>query len=111
MKRFRACSNLWGVGLAAILALGLGGCRGESRPKELRPVEVSGRSYWMPARILEAYPPIRDAYLFALAHPEVLKYVPCYCGCEEVGHGSNLDCFIDEVRPDGTVQIDEMGFT
>lgn len=35
------------------------------------------------------------AYQFAIDHPELLAYIPCYCGCgQEAGHTSNLDCFI-----------------
>lgn len=50
---------------------------------------------------------IQDAYQFAVAHPEVLQYVPCYCGCGmHSGHRSNLNCYIDGVRADGTVQWD-----
>ena len=41
------------------------------------------------------------AYRFAAANPEILKYIPCYCGCGEMGHGSNLDCYVDLFRPDG----------
>lgn len=92
---------------AAWLALGCGGER--ATPGHQR-VELAGRTYQVPVQVMSAHPGIRDAYLFALEHPEVLRYVPCYCGCEEVGHESNLDCFIDEVRPDGMVFIDEMGF-
>ena len=35
----------------------------------------------------------QEAYAFAMASPAVLKWMPCYCGCEAMGHGSNLDCF------------------
>src|SRR5262245_24519708 len=35
----------------------------------------------------------RMAYEFAARHPEVLKYVPCFCGCERGGHRGNDDCF------------------
>jgi hypothetical protein len=37
---------------------------------------------------------IRAAYEFAARHPEVLKHMPCYCGCERNGHGNNQDCFV-----------------
>ncbi|MHB9111174.1 MAG: PCYCGC motif-containing (lipo)protein [Thermoleophilia bacterium] len=36
-----------------------------------------------------------EAYQFAVDNQDVLKYIPCYCGCGELdGHDSNLDCFI-----------------
>jgi hypothetical protein len=34
------------------------------------------------------------AYAFALARPDVVEWLPCYCGCGAMGHLSNLDCFI-----------------
>jgi hypothetical protein len=36
----------------------------------------------------------RQAYEFAALHSEVLKYVPCYCGCEADGHPHNESCFV-----------------
>lgn len=55
-------------------------------------------------------PKILEAYQFAVAHPEVLDYMPCYCGCyEEDGHTSNTDCFVESAE--GTqVTLDNMGF-
>lgn len=36
-----------------------------------------------------------EAYQFAIDNQDVLKYIPCYCGCGQLdGHDSNLDCFI-----------------
>ena len=37
---------------------------------------------------------VRAAYMFAAEHPEVLSYVPCFCGCERSGHRGNHDCFV-----------------
>lgn len=37
---------------------------------------------------------VRAAYTFAAEHPEVLSYVPCFCGCERSGHRGNEDCFV-----------------
>jgi hypothetical protein len=44
-----------------------------------------------PARPMEM---VRAVYKFAAEHPEVLSYVPCYCGCERSGHRGNEDCFV-----------------
>lgn len=52
---------------------------------------------------------IRKAYEMAIHHPEVLEYMPCYCGCYEQGHESNRDCFVDHDQ-NGTVDLDSMGF-
>jgi len=37
---------------------------------------------------------VRAAYLYAAHHPEVLRYMPCFCGCERGGHRGNDDCFV-----------------
>jgi hypothetical protein len=37
---------------------------------------------------------VRAVYEFAARHPEVLQYVPCFCGCERGGHRGNADCFV-----------------
>ena len=46
---------------------------------------------------------IRAAYQFAAEHPEVLSYVPCFCGCERGGHRGNEDCFVRERDVNGDV--------
>jgi hypothetical protein len=46
---------------------------------------------------------VRQVYEFAARHPEVLQYVPCYCGCERVGHNGNHDCFVKSRAANGTV--------
>jgi hypothetical protein len=38
----------------------------------------------------------QEAYAFALARPDVLQWIPCYCGCDGLGHRSNLDCFFKQ---------------
>jgi hypothetical protein len=46
---------------------------------------------------------IRAAYVFAAEHPEVLSYVPCFCGCERSGHKGNEDCFVSARDANGDV--------
>lgn len=41
-----------------------------------------------------------EAYAYAAAHPEVLQWIPCYCGCAGMGHRSNLDCFFKPTSGD-----------
>ena len=47
---------------------------------------------------------ITAAYRFAAEHPEVLTYVPCFCGCERSGHRGNEDCFVRSRAANGDVQ-------
>lgn len=46
---------------------------------------------------------VRAAYLFAAEHPEILSYVPCFCGCERGGHSGNEDCFVAARNDQGDV--------
>jgi hypothetical protein len=34
------------------------------------------------------------AYHYAMSHPEVVAWMPCYCGCDAMEHRSNLDCYL-----------------
>ena len=46
---------------------------------------------------------IRAAYQFAADHPEILSFVPCFCGCERSGHRGNEDCFVKARGANGDV--------
>lgn len=41
-------------------------------------------------------PMVKEAYLFAKEHPELLEKIPCFCGCANMEHLNNKDCFLDE---------------
>lgn len=51
------------------------------------PLAVTG----FPARPLEA---IKRAYAFAARRPDILRSMPCYCGCKRLGHESNEACYV-----------------
>ncbi len=51
------------------------------------------------------------AYRFVGEHPEVAKHVPCYCGCETMGHTGNESCFVKRRDAAGNVlEWDMHGF-
>ena len=62
-----------------------------------------------PLILREAPATVHEAYGYALEYPEVLSQVACYCGCESAGHRNVRDCFVKEVRADGSVEWDLMG--
>ncbi len=37
---------------------------------------------------------VRAVFQFAALHPEVLHHIPCFCGCQNMGHRHNDDCFV-----------------
>src|SRR3954469_3924671 len=48
-------------------------------------------------------PVVQQVYEFAARHPEVLNYIPCYCGCERIGHKANHDCFVRSRAASGRI--------
>ncbi len=85
------------------LVVGISGCGGQptAAPAASR-VELAPESVLAP-RVAAQPPLVREAYRFAVANPDVLAQLPCYCGCGNMGHTSNRDCFIQQINPDGSV--------
>ncbi len=53
---------------------------------------------------------IKDIYRVAGDHLDVLQWIPCYCGCaESANHLNNANCFVKEVKADGSVVWDDHG--
>ncbi len=58
----------------------------------------------MPDVVLMQSESTQEAYRFAVAHPDDLTTVPCYCGCVGLGHRNNRDCYLKpESEPDALV--------
>jgi hypothetical protein len=64
------------------------------------PLPPLPRVPFAPARPM---PVVQEVFEFAARHPEVLAYVPCYCGCEQLGHKGNHDCFVKGRSANGNV--------
>lgn len=61
----------------------------------------------LPQQMQDAPASVRTTYQFAVAHPDALENVPCYCGCGAIGHKSNLACYIKEFDAAGTPTFDD----
>lgn len=48
----------------------------------------------LPDEVRQASKTTQIAYRFAVANPDVMKQIPCYCGCGEMGHKSNYQCYV-----------------
>jgi hypothetical protein len=70
---------------------------GPRKHTALPPIPFQG---YAPPRSQEV---ITAAYRFAADHPEILSYVPCFCGCERSGHSGNTDCFVRQRAENGDV--------
>jgi len=60
----------------------------------------------MPGEVRSAATVVQQAYQFAFANPDVLQQIPCYCGCGEIGHASNYDCYVSNIGSDGKITYD-----
>lgn len=64
----------------------------------------------LPALPYDGYPAprpmevVNKVYEFAARHPDVLQYMPCFCGCDRsAGHKANVDCFVKRRAADGRI--------
>ena len=60
----------------------------------------------MPAEVQSAPVTVQEAYQFAAANPDVMKNIPCYCGCGNIGHTSNYSCYVSRVDEKGVITFD-----
>ncbi len=61
----------------------------------------------LPGQMQDAPARVRSAYQFAVANPDALKNVPCYCGCGAMGHTSNLSCYVKGRKADGQITFED----
>ena len=103
--------------ILAVLLLGLVGCANQGAIQRLAPtptavhVEVAlAPSSALPDFLHDADSKIKDAYRFAIANPDVLTKIPCYCGCVAMGHRDNLACYLKDPHPGGSIEFDNHAY-
>ena len=118
-----------GLALAASVAIAAQASKGAASAKATASQAASPKASATPVKVPQAarktVPPlpnvgfapvrpidvVRATYDFAAQHPEVLKYVPCYCGCGSQGHSANESCFVARRDAKGNVlEWDTHGF-
>ena len=97
-----------GLGLAGAT---LAGCSTSGSPRK----STEGLVAWpaddlWPDRFKDDPEDVQEAYRYAVANEDVLQWMPCFCGCVTGGHRHNFDCYVREVRDDGSVALDAMSF-
>ena len=65
----------------------------------------------LPSFAREKGPKVEEAYRYAVDHADTLQYIPCFCGCKNIGHRHNADCYVAERLPDGQVTFTSHGAT
>jgi hypothetical protein len=63
-----------------------------------------------PMEVDRAPAEVQEAYKYAVDNYETLQWMPCFCGCVSDGHRHNFDCYVREVRDDGSFALDAMSF-
>jgi hypothetical protein len=87
--------------LLLIVSIFVSACASRAQAVKLAPVSV------LPEEMQKAPATVRTAYQFAVAHPDALENVPCYCGCGSIGHHSNLACYIQEGAEGAEIAFDQ----
>lgn len=76
---------------------------GESDSVELKMASMDD----MPDQVKQAPDTVQQSYQFAVANPDTLKQIPCYCGCGNMGHTSNYSCYVESESPDKELKFDD----
>jgi hypothetical protein len=92
-------------GLLAAASLAVAGCQGFGAAEHRYQL---ARENLLPADIRNAPEEVREAYCFAIANRDTLRYIPCYCGCGSEGHTSNASCYVKDESTPGNLQFDRM---
>jgi hypothetical protein len=87
---------------AGLIFVGCGGFEAAERPYRLAPEDL------LPADIRRAPAEVREAYRFAIANRDILRYIPCYCGCGSEGHTSNASCYVKDGSSGEKLEFDRM---
>ena len=60
----------------------------------------------MPMDVQSAPVAVQEAYQFNTANPDIMQDIPCYCGCGDIGHTSNYDCYVSAVDASRKITFD-----
>jgi len=90
------------LSLAGTALVGCGSTSSASSDHELKMAPMS----MMPEAVQSAATVTQQAYQFAIANPDVIQHIPCYCGCGDMGHTSNYSCYVKNVDAKANVTFD-----
>lgn len=88
--------------IVVLLSTTISFCSIQSRSGDLHMMSMDQ----MPSEVQSAPVTVQTAYQFATPNPDVMKNIPCYCGCGSVGHTSNYDCYVFNVDDKGNIMFD-----
>jgi hypothetical protein len=88
--------------VAVLLTTAISACSTQSQSSDLYMMSMDQ----MPAEVQSAPVTVQTAYQFNAANPDIMKKIPCYCGCGGIGHVSNYDCYVSDVDASGKITFD-----
>jgi len=88
--------------IAVLLTVSISACSSNSQANDLHMASMDQ----MPEEVQSAPVTVQTAYQYAAANPDIMKDIPCYCGCGSIGHTSNYDCYVSNVNANGTITFD-----
>ena len=100
---FSKTSNLLFLSLIVVLlSTAISACSTKSQSNDLQMTPMDQ----MPVDVQSAPLTVQTAYQFAAANPDIMKNIPCYCGCGKIGHTSNYSCYVTSVDDKGKLTFD-----
>ena len=94
--------NPWRMLILGILISLLIAACGSSAAKPMSDMKLAPESQ-LPAEMKDQPARVKEAYRFAIANPDLLKQIPCFCGCVAEQHESNYNCYVAEDGGPGSV--------
>ncbi len=88
--------------IVILLTTAISACSTQSQSSDLRMMPMDQ----MPAEVQSAPVMVQEAYQFASINPDIMKDIPCYCGCGDIGHTSNYDCYVSGADDKGNIKFD-----
>jgi len=88
--------------IVVLSSTGISACSAKSQSNDLNMMSLDR----MPMDVRSAAVTVQTAYQFAAANPDIMKDIPCYCGCGDIGHTSNYDCYVSSVNEQGSITFD-----
>lgn len=101
----RALLFIFILSLAGSLLTGCGATPNASSSQNNDGLKMAPMSM-MPDDVKSAPAVTQQAYQFAVANPDIIQHIPCYCGCGAMGHTSNYSCYAESVDATGKVKFD-----
>jgi uncharacterized protein with PCYCGC motif len=88
--------------IAVLVSTGISACSTKGQSHDLTMASMDQ----MPAEVQTAPVTVQTAYRFAVANPDIIKDIPCYCGCGNIGHSSNYSCYVAGTDDKGNIRFD-----